>query len=117
MKTPFATDYRPELDGSDELDDKRTTYFQGLIGILRWICELGRLDILVAVSMLSRYLASPRVGHLEQALHIFAYLKRHLRSKIVFDDQEPELQNQFVQADWQEFYPGAREVEPPNAPE
>jgi hypothetical protein len=63
--TPTSQDYRPELDVSDELDAKRTTYYQGLIGILRWMCELGRIDILVPVSMLSRYLANPRQGHLE----------------------------------------------------
>ena len=85
-KTPFRTDYRPELDWTPKLDDRRVTYFQGLIGILRWICELGRLDILVAVSMLSRYLACPRRGHLDQALHIFAYLKKHHRSKLIFDE-------------------------------
>jgi hypothetical protein len=41
-ETPFSHRYRPELDISPELDDSWTNYYQGLIGILRWIVELGR---------------------------------------------------------------------------
>ena len=91
VTTPLSTSYRPELDQSPELDAKRANYFQGLIGVLRWTIELGRIDIMVAVSMLSRYLANPRVGHLEEALHIFAYLKAHTRSSLVFDPTTPPI--------------------------
>jgi hypothetical protein len=55
---------------SAELQGTEHTYFQELIGILRWAIELGRVDIMVEVSMFSTYLAMPRVGHLEQAIHI-----------------------------------------------
>ncbi len=63
VSTPMSHGYRPEIDTTPELDAKRAIYFQGLIGVLRWICELGRIDILVNVAMLSRFLASPRQGH------------------------------------------------------
>ena len=39
------------------------------------VIELGRLDIHVHVSMLSTFLAAPHQGHLNEVLHIFAYLK------------------------------------------
>jgi hypothetical protein len=42
-----------------------------LIGILRWIIELERIDIMVAVSMLSSYCMQPRTGHLDQVFHVF----------------------------------------------
>lgn len=68
--------------------------------------------------MLSQYLAAPRVGHLEQVLHIFAYIKGHLRSSIVFDPTQPEFHDdQFENADWSEFYSDAKEVMPPGMPE
>ena len=51
VKNPFPSGYRPELDASRELNSEKQNYFQGLIGVLRWICELGRLDILMPVSM------------------------------------------------------------------
>ena len=117
VTTPISQGYRPELDVSPELGDRQVTYYQGLIGVLRWICELGRLDILVEVSMLSRFLASPREGHLDETLHVFAYLKSHTRSTLVFDDTLPTFDHEFQQADWSEYYPGAKEAMPPNMPE
>jgi Reverse transcriptase (RNA-dependent DNA polymerase) len=116
--TPLSAGYRPEMDLTPLLGDKQASYFQGLIGVLRWICELGRIDIILEVSLMSRYLAAPRQGHLEQVFHIFAYLKRYDRSSIVMDDNTPTFdQSRFTVCDWSEYYPGAAEVLPPNAPE
>ena len=55
--TPISTTYRPELDVSSELDTTDSAYYQSLIGILRWIVELGRVDICLEVSMMSLHLA------------------------------------------------------------
>jgi len=115
--TPITLGYRPELDTTRELDSSRANYFQGLIGILRWICELGRIDIIVEVSMLSRFLACRLEGHLEQTLHIFAYLKKHERSTLVFDDSVPTFDHTFQDVNWSEHYPGAKEEVPHGAPE
>ena len=49
--------------------------FYALIGILHWAVELGWIDIFFKVSSLSQYQANSRVGHLEAAYHIFAYLR------------------------------------------
>ena len=118
VTTPTSSGYRPELDVSPELDAQNANYYQGLIGVLRWMVELGRVDILVPLAMLSRHLALPRAGHLEQVLHIFAYLKRYNRSAMVFDDSRPQFdETRFVRADWAEFYPDAAEPVAPNAPE
>lgn len=116
--TPLSTKYRPELDTTPELDASRINYYQGLIGILRWMCELGRIDILQPVSMMSRFLVNPRQGHLEQVIHIFAYLKKHPKSALVFDERMPHFDNErFQKCDWEAYYPGAKEAIPPNAPE
>jgi len=101
VTTPMTQSYRVELDTTPELHAKRANYYQGLIGVLRWMCELGRLDILVNVAMLSRSLAAPREGHLEQVFHIFGYLKSHGRSALVFDDTEPFFdEDRFNKCDW-----------------
>jgi hypothetical protein len=64
------------------------------------------------------YVVSPREGHLQQVFHLFAYLKHHKRSKMVFDDTEPIFDdNAFKTCDWSEFYPGAEEAIPHNVPE
>ena len=83
--TPLSSNYRPEVDISDELDEDEASYFQSLIGFLRWIVELGMVDICCELSMLSLHLALPRQGHLEEFLHMFAYLKSHTNSEMVFD--------------------------------
>jgi hypothetical protein len=117
-ETPLSLGYRPELDFSVELDSSKVNYYQGLIGILRWIVELGRIDLIVPVSLLSRYMMSPREGHLQQCYHIFAYLKQFNRSRLVFDDAEPDLSEYYFHVcDWKEYYPDAAEPIPPNMPE
>ena len=117
-KTPFHSGYKPELDITEEVDDSGTRYRQ-LIGILRWAVELGRIDILLEVSLLSQYLAAPRVGHLEAAYHIFAYLKSHPTMKLVFDDTDPQELggNGVKREEWFDFYGDIEEELPPNMPE
>jgi hypothetical protein len=117
VTTPLSTGYRPESDQSPELNPERLNYYQGLIGVLRWICELGRLDILMPISMMSRYLVAARGGHLEQLFHVFAYLKRYDASTMVFDDTEPDFdERRFKTCDWSEYYPDAKEAIPSDMP-
>ena len=64
-ENPFVIDYSPELDDSPELDPSLLSYYQSQMGILRWMVELGRIDMMTEVSMLASLLAMPREGHLE----------------------------------------------------
>jgi hypothetical protein len=124
--SPFSAKmYRPELDTTLECTDEQVSFYQNLIGVLRWIVELGRIDINFEVSVLSHYLCNPRVGHLQQALHIFKYLDIHKENFISFDPtpliiEEPvnRLESPEERAiQMKEFYPDAEELVPPNAPE
>jgi hypothetical protein len=116
-KTPLASDYPPELDLSAELGSKQLNYYQGLIGVLQWICEIGRIDVLMPVSLMPRYLVSARQEYSEQVFHIFADLKHHPRSTMVFDDPVPTFRGEkFVKCDWSEFYPDTAEAIPQNKP-
>jgi hypothetical protein len=72
-KKPLIAGYRPESDVTGSLPERQATYYQGLVGVLCWICEVGQIDIIVEVSLMSQMLLAPRQGHLEQVLHIFAY--------------------------------------------
>ena len=73
----LSSNYLPELDETVELDPIDAAYYQSLIGILRWIVELGRVDIACEVSMMSSSMALPRHGHLCELYNLFAYLKRY----------------------------------------
>jgi hypothetical protein len=60
----------------------------------------------------------PREGHLEQALHYYAYLKQYNRSSIVFDNTLPHFdETHFVKAYWGETYPDAMDPLLHNMPE
>ena len=115
--TPFSCNYAPWLETTAELKADGVQYFQELIGVLRWAVEIGRVDILLEVSLLSSHLALPREGHLEQALHIFAYLKQHPKRKLGFDPSHPNIdEKRFRKCDWTDFYRDAKEAIPGNMP-
>jgi len=86
--------YCPEVDVSPLLDATMTTRFQNGLGVLKWIVELGRIDIMTEVSMLSAHNAMLREGHLEGIYHVFSYLKGHENSKLVFDPAYPMINKQ-----------------------
>ena len=77
---PFPADSDPDLDTTAELDEEQATYYQSQIGILRWIVELGRVDIATEVSLLASPVALPRKGHLQTVFHIYAYQKKRHNS-------------------------------------
>ena len=41
----FPSGWKPELDVTPELSDEDASYYQQQIGVLRWMVELGRIDI------------------------------------------------------------------------
>ena len=120
VSTPMAAGYLPELDLSPELNADDVTHFQELIGILRWAVEIGRVDILTELSMLSSYQASPRRGHLEQVYHIFAYIKKKIKLTLYFDPSPPNIDMTTFKGDranvFKEQYRGAEEEFPPRMP-
>ena len=116
-ENPFSGDYKPENDTSPEVDPAHATWFMQQIGVLRWMVELGRVDIATEVSMLASHCALPREGHLHAVLHIYSYLRKRHNSRMVFDPSQPGLMTDFPICDWNEFYRGAEEAIPSNAPE
>ena len=119
--TPFDTSYKPELNVTKELGPELASRYRQLLGILRWTVEIGRIDIYTKVSLISQYLCSPREGHLEAVYQIFAYLKKHPKSTVLFDlKQIPTDESAFPSVtleNWREFYGDLAEELPPHMPE
>ncbi len=113
--TVLPSGYRPELDASEYCNDDEGNYYQQQIGVLRWAVELGRIDITAEVSMLAAYASAPRTGHFNALMHIFSYLDRHERSKLVFDDTYQNITGE-QSYEWEGFYPYAKEDVPENVP-
>ncbi len=85
---------------------------------MRWMVELGRVDIITEVSVLASHLALPREGHLEAVFHLFGYLKRKHNTRMIFDPTPPTIgMGAFKECDWKHFYGELKEAVPPNAPE
>ena len=116
---PFLYGYEAESDTSPALDPERASYYQTIIGVMRWMVELGRIDIATELSILSSYLAYPREGHFDAALHCMAYLRDKHNSRLFFDPTYPELDLDSFNdgAAWKDFYGEISEAIPPNAPE
>ena len=70
VDNPIKMGYDPELDTVPELDPDAVSYYLTIIGIVRQLIELGRIDIMTEVSLLLFHVALPREGHLEAAVHI-----------------------------------------------
>ena len=72
--------------------------------------EIGRIDILIEVSLMSNHLALPQEGHLEQVLYIIGYHKIHTKMSLMFDYSHPRIISElFKEYDWFYFYIDAEE--------
>ena len=69
----FESEYDPLMNSSADLGLMLMNYYQTLIGVLRGIVELGRIDIITEVSMLVSQLALQQYGHPEAVFYIFGY--------------------------------------------
>ena len=109
--------YVAELDDSPELNPGDASFYQSQIGILRWCVEIGRIDIMTEVSILSSFSAMPRQGHLDTVFYIYSHRKNKHNSRMIFDPAYPEIdESNFKTCDWREFYGDVKEPIPPHAP-
>jgi hypothetical protein len=103
---PFAMGYEPEIDETPALDPDRALYFQSIIGVMRWMCKIGRINIAIEALLLSLHLAYPREGHLDAALHVMGYLRlSKYNSQLISDPTYPLIDDStFQHHDWEEFH-------------
>jgi hypothetical protein len=84
---------------------------------MRWCVELGRIDIITELSMVSTYLLSPREGHLEADFDVFAYMGLHHNARVVFDTTYPAVDmGTFIKTYWKAMYGDVKEMIPSDAP-
>ena len=74
-ENPFVGDYAPEMDENPSLEQEIASWYLYMIGVLRWMVEIGRVYIITEVSMMAYQMSIPRVVHLEAVLHVFAGLR------------------------------------------
>ena len=69
----FKMGYDTELDVNPELEPNVVSYYLTVIVILRWTIQLGMIDIITKVLLLSSHVVIPREGHLDAAVHVMAH--------------------------------------------
>ena len=120
-KKPLPAEVHLEMDESSLLDDQGIKLYQTLIGMAQWACTIGCLDISFAVSSLSQFSTAPQEGHLQLAIYMFGYLKKHLNHNLVIDSGPlivpEEFKSSTFQLDFLEDYPDAHEELDPMMPE
>ncbi len=79
------------MDTTEPLDPECLSFYQHRIGVMCWMVELGHIDIVTKISLLSSHLAYPREGHLEAALHVMGYLKQKHNYCLIFDPTYPKI--------------------------
>ncbi len=118
VANPFVMgSYEPELDETPALDPDRASYFQSIIGVMRWMCKIGCINISTEVSLLSLHLAYLREEHPDRALHVKGYLRLKYNSQLIFDPTYPHIDDStFQHHNWEEFYGDVQEAILTNAP-
>jgi hypothetical protein len=97
----------PELDITPFLQDDDINFYQSQISILRWMVELGRVDIHVQAAFLSTFPTAPQEGPLEAVYCLYGYLKSHNKSNVVFNPGYVYWNDtDFPRYDWNVFLSG-----------
>ena len=79
--------------------------------------ELGRIDVITEVLLISSFLESSRLGHLEAVFFIFAYLDNKHNARMIFNSTYPEIDmSDFKECNWKTIYGSATESLPTDAP-
>ncbi|GMG23088.1 unnamed protein product [Ambrosiozyma monospora] len=85
-------------DNSPLLSD--SSVYRSMVGKLIFACNTVRPDLAFSVSTLSRYLSSPREGHLTAAKHVLRYVKGTLHLKLVYRHSSSFKITGYCDADW-----------------
>ena len=113
----MSTGYHLSKDITREMDAEGLHTYQELIGILMWVIEIGRIDLLLKLSLMSSHLELPHISHLQAVYRIFGYLKQVPKRRLYFNPKKPIIsENRFHIFDWEDFYKDARETIPLDMP-
>ncbi len=70
---------------SRERNEDMISVYVSCISILQWAVKLGHIGVALHASLMSGYQSNPGQVHLDNVIKMFAYHKKHLRSKVMLD--------------------------------
>ena len=114
----FEGGYKPALDVIPLLNPELASLFALLIGMLRWMVEIGRVDIITEVSKMASQMAAPQEGHVNALLQMLGFLRINHNSRMAYDPSYPTIDlDAFNPNDWKQFYGDVADAIPSNVPE
>ena len=79
--------------------------------------DVGRVDILLEVSLLFSNLEFPITRNLQAVYRLFVYLKQAPQRQLYFNQEHPDIsEDQFHKLDWEYYYRDAAEAIPLDMP-
>ena len=114
----FPLGYEPAMDASPLLTSDKASYYQTIIGVMRWMVKLGRFKIAVEVSHILSFLTITYKGHMVSVLHIMYYLRIKYNSRLVLDPSYADINLSEVKSfdEWTSLYVYAVDSNPHNDP-
>ena len=94
---PFAMRYDPKMCVSPEISPDAASQFQHMIGVLRCLLYLGRVDIISKLSLLQSHLALLSEEHLVAEVHTMAYMDQKYNSSLVYYPTFPDKDHSIFQ--------------------
>ena len=93
------------MEKTPDLEQELASWYHYFIVGIRWMADIGRVDLITEVSMMASQMAMHREGILEVVLHVFAFLRQNYNYRVVFDPTYPAVNmNYFRECNWKDFY-------------
>ena len=87
--TDMPPNYKPDIDITDLYNDADKARYCQCIGDMQWDLSLGRINIMYATDVLSRFRPTPYKGHLAKIQNIYCYLNKYTSASIKLNTEMP----------------------------
>ena len=93
------------MDKNPAMKQELSYWYQSLIGMLMWVLEIVRVDIIIGVSMMESQMVIPRGVNLAAVLRVLAFFCKKYYSRMAFDPTYPAINmSEFKECKWKDLY-------------
>ena len=101
----MTPDYDPEIDTTDLCYDAEKDKYWQCISEMKWVINLGRIDIMYATIVISQYCPDHCKGHLSKIQHLYDYLKKYTSTSINFNTEMTAYDDfNMIKGNWGNLY-------------
>ena len=67
------------------MDPEKAKFYQSQVGVIWWMIELGRVNVIIEASILVSQISLTCCGHMNALLHLFGYLINRHNMRMTFN--------------------------------